>query len=392
MTLRSSGFSAVGLSVFMCILGGSVLRSTGVALAQTPEGSATSQATSLASLPRITLAFTQQGEIPGVSASPLVALPLLCSGTGFPLITVPEEPDYRERAILSLDPKRPFTISYKSVKELHDIHYINVFPGVDGFLVLVNATRDAKQSAYIAMSQSGKELSHGIGFRGEHHDFLLKFNNSGEYKETLELPGQFTFHRIAELKDGSLVAIAYDRSNAVARLVWLSKDLSSVRELNIPSAWEQNPELQKGTHGEEVNRAAAETSLSWWMFAPVRGRVLLYRAHTADPVLEISEGGSLREVPVAYPDGYVLAAVIPSDHRWLFRLSQSGGSQPGVQHDAGQSYSVMVEANMNDGSLTRQFQLSSGPSYGIACDNEGVLTGISLGPGSKYLIYSADGH
>jgi len=337
------------------------------------------------------LDFKPRPAIPQIEASPLISLPILCTSEGTPFITVPVPPRYTDQTIYSLDPKNPRKYSYRDVPGIYDVHFLSFFPSEEAVYVLVNATRDSKQSEYSVLSQSGQTLGRGTGFRGEHSDFILKFDRSGSYQGAIELPAELRFHRIAELADGRFVAVAYDPSNAVARVVILKSDGTIDRNLSIPAEMEQNPELQRGTSGSVVGRAIAETSLSRWMFAPSRGNILLYTAHANFPVLEIGAGGATREVPVAAPQGYYLAGVIPSSGRWLFRYSRKTLPAAGESDTRPETRNyILYEVDPHDGHIKWELDPGAGPSFGIACEHDGVLTGFSLGPDSTYLPFTAD--
>ena len=179
--------------------------------------------------------------------------------------------------------------------------------------LLVHATTDDKKSP--------NQVSYGPGFApvdvypGVHHDYLVEFDRDGNYKKTVELPAEYRFWRIGALVDDSLLALAYDRTNSVARFLLLDSGGKIIRPLELPSQMRDNPELTQGESGEVLNQARAESSLSWWLFAPARHRLLLYQAHSKAPLLEVGAGGVVREVPLEAPKGYVLNAVIPSNDR-----------------------------------------------------------------------------
>ena len=246
-------------------------------------------------IPVYTVEFKQQSSVPGITASPLVSLPILCSPSGTPYITVPEPPMYSERTIYSLDGKNPRTFSYKNVQGIYDLQFLNFFPTDEAVYVFLSATKDPKQSDYTLHSSDGQVLGRGAGYHGKRHSFILKFDIPGTLKSTIQLPDNLSFHRIAPLPDGTFVAIAYDSLNAAARLLLLADDGTILRYLSLPSELEQTPELQHGATGNESDRAQAQTSLSQWIFAPARGRILLFAAHSNAPVVEIGAAGVTRE-------------------------------------------------------------------------------------------------
>ena len=342
-------------------------------------------------IPVYTVEFKQQSSVPGITASPLVSLPILCSPSGTPYITVPEPPMYSERTIYSLDGKNPRTFSYKNVQGIYDLQFLNFFPTDEAVYVFLSATKDPKQSDYTLHSSDGQVLGRGAGYHGERHSFILKFDIPGTLKSTIQLPDNLSFHRIAPLPDGTFVAIAYDSLNAAARLLLLADDGTILRYLSLPSELEQTPELQHGAIGDESDRARAQTSLAQWLFAPVRGRILLFAAHSNAPVVEIGAAGVTREVSISAPKDYSLSAVIASNDKWLFRYARKALPMVGETENRPESRNYLLyEIDPDDGHIKSEIDPGAGPSFGIACEHDSVLTGFSLGSDSKYLLYTAD--
>ena len=341
--------------------------------------------------PAYVLEFRAGPAIPRLTASPVISLPILCSPDGTPYIGVPEPPMYSERTIHSLDPKEPQSFSYKGIQGFYDIRFLSFFPGHSSVYILVNATQDSKQSQYTVTSPKGPTPKTETGFRGERHDFIMKFDKSGTFKTAIQLPDQLAFHRIAELTDKNFVAVAYDRANGVARLTLLGSDGAILRYLPLPEALELSSELKTGTTADALNRGRAESSLSWWLFAPARNNVLLYMGRSRAPVVEIGAGGAVREVPVSSPRGYSLSGMISSNDRWLFRYARTTLPDRGPVDTRPEARNYLLyEVDPNDGSLLRELDDSSGPSFGIACEQDGLLTGFSVSPESRYIPYTAN--
>jgi hypothetical protein len=354
-------------------------------VAQEP-GSAIHDQEQSSPIPGLQVEFKPQGTIPGVAASPALSLPILCSPDGTPFISVPEPPAYTTQTVYSLDPNGAHSFSYQSAVGLYNVYFRSFFPGDSVVGLLVNATNSSKQSTYTIESQGGTAVKSGTAFRGERHDYIVQFDRNGNYKSTVELPSEYSFHRIAELSDGNLLALVYDSVNAVARLLLLDPDGKPIRRLDIPGRMEDSPALRQGETGGDLNQGRAETSLSWWLFAPVRQKVVLYIAHSTAPVLEIGAGGAAREVSLQAPDGYEIDGFISATDRWIvrFRLKDlSGYGENGGRSEA-RNY-ALYEVNPSDGSLKTELETSSVPAFGIACESGGTLTGFSMTSDSKYL-------
>jgi hypothetical protein len=254
--------------------------------------------------------------------------------------------------------------------------------------MLVTATKDDKKATGTYALLPGappKSIS-----MGEHHEYLALFDRDGNYKETLDLPLAYNFVRLAPLSDGKLVALAMDQINWVPHLLLLDADGQVVRQIELPDAMLNSPDLQSGGSSFEHDHARALTSLSWWLFVPARKKVLLYQAHSRSPVLEVGDGGAVREVSLSAPTGYLLDGVISSNDRWIVRYKKEDGAGAGEASPISQAppYAVF-DVDANDGSLRSKLEIGPGQLFGIACEQDGVFTAFTLN-GDKPIRQTAD--
>jgi hypothetical protein len=335
---------------------------------------------SLAQLPSFKLDFKPQPAIPGVVASPVFVLPVVCSSDGVPFVDFPDLTDPPQQTVYSLDPKGARAFSAKSVTGLYDIRFQSFFAADSIVGILVNATKDDKHSESTYYPMPGISKQAVPYYTGEHHDYVVEYDRDGNYKSTVDLPTAYHFWRVAALSDGSLLALAYDRANSAPRLLLLDSGGQIVRTLLIPSKMLDSPDLRQGESRGALNLALGESSLSWWLFAPSRNQILLYQAHARAPVLEVGAGGAVREVPLEAPKGYVLDSIVPANDRWIVRYSRKGASNgPGAVDARPESgnYALYV-VNSSDGSLETRIDPGTGPLFNIACEQDGVFTAFSM--------------
>jgi hypothetical protein len=222
----------------------------------------------------------------------------------------------------------------------------------------------------------GKIAGTRTAYSGEYHDYILEYDRKGQYRTRVKLPDNYSFRRVAGLGDDSFLAVAYERANSVPRLFVIGADGTITRSIELPPSISTDDILKTGTSGDLRDRIVAEMSLSQWAFAAARGRLLLYKAGLRSPVFEVTETGGTREVPIAYPDGYALDAIIPSDQRWLMRLRSTSTDQGASVLPKFAVY----ELSPSDGSLMRQIVVDQSWVFGLACDGNGELTSISSDP------------
>lgn len=326
------------------------------------------------------LDFETQPAIPGVPASAVFISPILCSTDGIPFVDFPQPPDYMSQTIYSLDPKGGHAFSAYSVPGLFGVNFQSYFVSESIIGILVNATTDDKKAPEkitIIPGMPPRDV-----YPGEHHNYLVEFDKDGNYKATLDLPPAYHFRRLAALPDDSLVALAYDRANAVSRLFRLDSGGRITGSLQIPAEMEGSPDLVAGQSGDLNKQINAESSLSWWLFAAARKRIILYQAHSKSPVLEVGAGGVVREVPLQSPKGYVLDDFISANDRWIVRYRKEDISTTGAidTHPQAKNFAI-YDVDPNDGSLRTQIDPGTVSFPDIACEQDGVFTAFSMGDG-----------
>lgn len=332
-----------------------------------------------APVPVVRLSLSEPKPVSGVSEFHAWTRPVLCGPDGTPFVSVMGPADYRTRPLYSLDAGGGHSFTTAGAPGLYDITLISQFVGDStvGFLVLATRDDTKRHTDTPVMPDSP---SHDL-YTGEHRAFVIELDReNGQFKRIIELPKQYMFWRMAELGDDSLLTIAYDRVNSVPRLLVVDADGKIVRTLEVPQSLTQNPQLKEGTSGDFLKQAKAEGTMSWWQFAPVRKKILLYQMRSHAPVLEVGEGGAVREVPLDAPKGYTLEQVVPANDRWLMEFKRDGLDTEGRAVDAHPESRnfVLYEVDPSDGSLRRQIDLVTGKDFNIACEADGSLIGFSF--------------
>lgn len=339
-------------------------------------------------LPIVSVEFKDTLTVPGIPNEHVFQTPISCSPDGVPFVNFPQPPDFMSNVVYSLDPNGAKAFSVHQASDLYDPIFQGYFVGSSVVGILVHATKDGKKASYsmtIVPGMPARDV-----YPGEHHDYLVEFDKNGLLKKVVDLPTSYHFWRIAELGDGNLLSLAYDQVNSVARLFLMDPDGEIIRPIELPAEMTETHELVQGQSGGMLNQARAESSMSWWLFALVGPKVLLYKAHSKAPLLEVGPGGAVRVVPLETPKGYTIEDVIPSTNRWIFRFRKDGipaKSETDARPDA-DNY-ALYEFNQSDGTPLRRIHIAKGPVFSIACERNGVLTGFSMA-GEKMLLKTAD--
>jgi hypothetical protein len=137
-----------------------------------------------------------------------------------------------------------------------------------------------------------------------------------------------------------------------------------------------NPELQQ----------AARTYLASVFFTPVGKNIVIWRTNSSDPVVEVTDGGGVREVPLQIPEGYRFVDMISSNDRWVvhFRTENTPASA-NMSEDTDAYYEVRPQ----DGSLSAKLVQAGDIPRSIACENDGIYTSFKMNKAGKMVLLQA---
>ena len=214
-----------------------------------------------ADLPTVTLNFEDPKPIPGLPAASAFVNPIDCSPDGIPFVEFIMPKDFGPQAVYSLDPKGGHAYSLSAVPGLYDPGFVRSYFVSDSTVgLLVTATKDKTTAPNTISIGPGFPPKHV--YTGAHRDYLVEFDRDGSYKKAVELLKRYDFRRLAALPDDTLLALAYDRVNAVPLLLVLDSDGEIKHPIELPNAMTGNPTMTQGETGGMRTEMAAETSMS----------------------------------------------------------------------------------------------------------------------------------
>lgn len=332
-----------------------------------------------AQVPVIKPEFTPAGVVPGVSGAFAFTTPIVCSSEGVPYVSFLDSKGLGVQAVTSLDPKGGHIFSVQQIQGLYGIQNIHGVLANDSMVgLLVNATKDSSNPQTIKV---GKDLPPLTTYPGEHKDFLAEFDLKGNFTKVveLELPEGWKTWRLAFLSDGSLLAAAYDHINARPHLVIFGSGGEKKQDLKIPEELADDPVFMGGAGSDISQQVQAASGLNSWKFALAMNKVLLYQLRSNTPILEVGAGGTVREVTIEHPKGYVIEGVLPSNDRWLIRFRKEGVGLRGLANtDPTANIYLLYEVNPGDGSLRRRIAVTAAIFYSASCEKDGKITAFTV--------------
>src|ERR1017187_3025451 len=329
---------------------------------------------------RVTKLVLSPGKpVSGLEGSHVVFSPLQCTATGDVLVGIPTPPAFRESRVASLSRYGGRVLDFQTIPGLYDMQLLTFFPSHSDVAFLFHASEENKESDYRMVTDKGQIVT-GKDNRTEHNYYVVRFGLDGQYKSKTKLPSGKLDFKVVALPSGDLLLLSYDQANRTPVLQVLDESRRPVNAIPLQGGLVNDEAIDRGRSGDALDAAKASMSVSSWQFIPARGKVLLYRPKANAPILEIGNGGSVREVPVEGPRGYELDSFIPSTKHWfaIFRRSGIGNGGSSVDSRASSKNFLMAELNPYDGSVERLFEMESDSFFNIACEADGQFISYSV--------------
>jgi hypothetical protein len=321
-------------------------------------------------IPTRSLNFTKGDPLPGVTAAPLISLPIHCTSDGSLLLDMLNPLKPNEHTFTRIHSNESRTYSFNSIKQLKDVQFWDVFPSNSEISFLIKGTKEIEEAPQTELMPDGTSKSYTIS-KGKYDFYIATFGIDGTFKELIEIPVSYQLYHLGVLETGEFVVSGYDSANNVARLLLLSSSGKLIKPIPLPEAI-QNYDAQNDSHTDSVIMAALKNIASI-QFTSYGDGVLVWRSGTNDPIVSIGAGGLIREVPIRYPKDYILSDALSSTDHWILHLQPQG--QPGNgAHDLGKY--VYFEVDPADGSVIDKLSLNGANPGTITCENQGIFTAL----------------
>ena len=123
--------------------------------------------------------------------------------------------------------------------------------------------------------------------------------------------------------------------------------------------------------------------LSSVYFTAVGDNIVVWRGNSNDPVVEVRQGGGVREVPIQIPDGWRFADMVASNDRWVVHF-RTENTPPNVRMST--EADAYYELRPQDGSLAAKLVQKGDIPLSIACESSGTYTSFKMNDTGKMVL------
>lgn len=334
-------------------------------------------------IPTHTLDFEALNPTPGVAASPFIVLPTQCNSEGTLYLNMFDPSDPRRHVFYGIKRDTGTAFTTATISDLRDIEFISAYASNSMVGFLVKATRKAGRGQRTLRNSKGQTSTITVN-PNPHHFYIAEFNLDGVYQQSVELQIDNPAYHFAILSSGKFLVTTYDRNADAPHLLLLDSSGEFLHQIEMPA----NMRTLAKSSNNTIKAAMASASLMGsLLFASYGSDVLAWRAGTNAPILEIQPGGSIQELKVAAPKGYVLADMVSSNDRMVAHFQPNNLDLTKAQNVAEYRY---YEVNPDDGTLMVRLEIAGGEAGSIACEHGGGYVSFRTNKKGQFILLTTE--
>jgi len=294
-------------------------------------------------------------------------------------------PKYDETVTI-VEGKKNQAILSKSISDLTDFNVLDIFPADSGIYLLLQGTKEQPGERGPGKSPAGIPWN-------AYHNFVARFDRDGAYKGASELgiacdlsqPGSCEPRHLAVFPSGDMLVTESDPATSTLKLLYLKSSGEVSQQIDVPASRKQMDWGDASTNPEL--RQEATMFLASVFFTAVGDNIVVWRANSHDPVVEVRRGGGVREVPLQIPYGYRFADMVASNDRWVVHF-RTENTPPNVR--MGEDTDAYYEVRPQDGSLAAKIVQKGDVPLSIACESGGSYTSFKMDDAGKMVLLKGE--
>jgi hypothetical protein len=278
--------------------------------------------------------------------------------------------------------KKTETILSANIADLTDFNVTDIFPADSGIYFLLQGTKEKPGERGPGTSPTG------IPWKA-YRNYVARFDLDGKYKGATELgvdcdlsrPGYCELAHLAVFPSGDMLVTESDPVTSTLKVLYLKSSGEVVKQIDAPAS-RKPMDWGDAASSPEV-RQGAKMFLGSVFFTAVGQNVVVWRANSADPVVEVRDGGGVREVPLRIPSGFRLAEMVASNDRWVAHF-RTENTPPNVRMS--EETDVYFDIRPEDGSLAAKIVQKGDVPLSIACESSGTYTSFKMNDAGKMVL------
>lgn len=313
--------------------------------------------------------------IPGLMAGRLPVNDPGCASDGTALLHLMEFPPsgWPISSYYSVSPSQEAnSFSFDQAPKIYDLIAGEGYIGESEVVFEVSGATEYKEGKGYAWLDSG-ETKEWKANAAEHHSYILAYGRDGRFKRMVQLDDSFRIHVLGVFSGRTFLAYGFDNVSKSPRLALIKEDGTLLQYLQLPDNY-LPPYLKKAQ--DEENRRPSEPraiNIGRVLLAPADPYIIVAAVDSHLPLLEVSEAGAVRAIPLKVPKDEIVETVFASETSLYLRIkpaSESSEKQVGKFQPAKKD--VFYEISREDATIRKKLEVAGKAGTRVACvhDND----------------------
>ncbi len=211
------------------------------------------------------------------------------------------------------------SFSFDQIPHIYDLMIGDAYIGESEVVVQIwGATEYQEGKRHITFPNG--ETKESTADVAEHHHYILVYGRDGRFKRMVQLDDSFRIHALGVFSGGSFLAYGFDNASKSPRLALLRGDGTLLQYLQVPDNYLPSY-LKKAQEEEKQNPSQPRSmSLGHVILVPSDRHIMIAAVDSRLPLLEVSEAGAVRAIPLKIPKDQIVETVFASETSLYLRI------------------------------------------------------------------------
>jgi hypothetical protein len=360
-----------------------LLASSLIAFAEQPSAKKAEGSTKPADpIPSYQISLRMADPVPGIPFSPVTQSNPSCAADGTMLVHFVEFSPRQfvpKSSFYSISPSREaHSFQLDQVPNFYDLSVDGSYLGESEVVFLVSGAAEYKEGTRSAVLPDGekKEWKANVA---EHHNYIFVYDRGGHFKQVIQLENNFSIQSLGVFSGGTFLAYGFDNASRSPRLGLVKEDGTLIEYLQLLEDY-LPPDLKKAQQAQKHSPSLAPLILGQAQFVALGSNIIVASTWSRGPLLEISEAGAIRAIPVKLSKDEVIGSVLASETALYVRAIPASESpflnqQPPKEMPARKD--AFYEVSREDGTILKRLEVAGKPGPNVSCAHDNDFVGFT---------------
>ncbi len=360
-----------------------LLASSLIAFAEQPSAKNVEGSTKPADpIPSYQISLRTADPMPGIPFSPVTQSNPSCATDGTMLVHFVEFSPRQfvpKSSFYSISPSREaHSFQLDSVPNFYDLRVGEDYLGESEVVFLVSGATEYKEGTRSAVLPAGEKKEYKANV-AEHHNYIFVYDRGGHFKQMVQLENNFAIQSLGVFPGGTFLAYGFDSASRSPRLGLVKEDGTLLQYLQLPDDY-LPPDLKKAQEEQKHSSSTAPMILGQVQFVSSGTNIIVASIWSHGPLLEVSEAGAIRAIPVKLPADEVIESVLASETALYVRTIPASASpflnqQPPKEMPARKD--TFYEVSREDGRILKRLEVAGEPGPRVSCAHDNDFVGFT---------------